>query len=79
MTPMRTRRSWKNQDRLWKALGGQLPIIQPVAPTPRCFDCASYPPAGRSTGHCALHGVMVRGNTENRPCFMPRARKANHA
>lgn len=29
---MRTRRSWRNQERLWKALGGPAPPKAPPAP-----------------------------------------------
>lgn len=75
---MRTRRSPRNQQALWKALTP--PVDKPTQdPTPppvnRCWDCVSYPKGGRSRGDCTLLGVMVCGQTANRPCF--RHRDAN--
>lgn len=69
---MRTRRSPRNQQILWKALTP--PVDKPVLlpHIPRCWDCSSYPPSGRVRGHCALKGDMVNGRSENRPCFLPR-------
>jgi len=68
---VRTRRSPRNQDRLWRALGreGAAPPVVPVEPTPRCWDCASYPKGGRGRGKCSLVGEVVNGRTADRPCF----------
>jgi hypothetical protein len=75
---MRTRRSPRNQDRLWKGLGRDLAsasMAEPVTPQPivkRCFTCWSYPPEGRSRGECLLSGTIVNGRSENRPCHAER-------
>lgn len=68
---MRTRRSPRNQERLWRIL---TPPVPPVVATSsvRCWDCLDYPPGGRGRGHCTLGGMMVNGRTENRPCFRAR-------
>lgn len=65
---MRTRRSPRNQERLFRALFE--PEKEPVART-YCFDCASYPAGGRSRGRCTLIGTMVNGLGQ-RHCFWPR-------
>lgn len=70
---MRTRRSPKNQERLWRALGGPPepepePVIQAT-----CYGCEAYPPGGRGRGHCAMTGTMVRGSNVGRPCFDARS------
>lgn len=74
---MRTRRSPRNQEILWRALGGQnqTPVV-PVVFVTRCFDCAKYPKHGRRRGTCALIGAMVSGMTENRDCFKARPKVA---
>lgn len=78
---VRTRRSPKNQERLWRELGRQgvraaLPATvtaaQVIRVDHRCWDCVSYPPGGRSRGACSLTGTMVNGRSENRPCFRVR-------
>jgi len=71
---MRTRRSPRNQERLWSALGGP-PAPQPPPPSSsrRCWNCANYPKGGRSRGHCTLLGVMVQGAASDRECFRGRA------
>jgi hypothetical protein len=69
---MRTRRSPRNQDILFKALFPRPEALPPTARTPRCFDCANYPRGGRSRGHCNLKGETVAGISEDRPCFAPR-------
>ena len=68
---MRTRRSPKNQDRLWKALAGKNKVNPPVTSI-RCWDCVSYPKGGRGRGECVLIGEIVMGRNENRPCFISR-------
>ena len=69
---MRTRRSPRNQDRLWKALGGPVATVVQVPQTPCCFDCVCYPKGGRSRGECTLIGEMVNGRSLDRPCFRRR-------
>lgn len=68
---MHTRRSPRNQDRLFRALF--LPPAATATPVPpsHCWDCNNYPPAGRSRGHCTLSGMMVQG-VGVRPCFKAR-------
>lgn len=72
---MRSRRSPRNQERLWRALTPPAPKIPAVASTPRCWDCANYPKGGRARGSCTLRGEMVQGQSENRPCFRERGRQ----
>jgi NADH:ubiquinone oxidoreductase subunit B-like Fe-S oxidoreductase len=69
---MRTRRSPRNQEILWRALGGQKSAPAPVVSVPRCWDCANYPKHGRARGTCAVTGTMVNGAAENRDCFKAR-------
>jgi len=70
---MNTRRSPRNQEILWRSLGQQA-VIAPASPASpsRCWDCRHYPKGGRSRGTCVLHGQMVAGLTEGKPCFAPR-------
>lgn len=70
---MRTRRSPRNQERLWRLLSAptQVPTVQ-TAEVPRCWGCANYPRGGRARGICSLHGHMVNGRTENLTCFRTR-------
>ena len=75
---MRTRRSWKNQDRLWKALGGK-PEKPQVATPPRCWDCISYPKGGRMRGKCTLRGLIVLGQQDAIGFNMALAVKAHAA
>jgi hypothetical protein len=70
---MNTRRSPRNQERLWCALTPPAaPVVSVPAPR-RCFDCVNYPRGGRSRGHCTLRGVMVAGRTVEPPCWQGRA------
>ncbi len=69
---MRTRRSPRNQDILFKALFPRPEAPTPAPRTPRCFDCLNYPRGGRSRGHCTLKGEMVYGISADRPCFLGR-------
>jgi len=68
---MRTRTSWRNQDRLWKSLGGKTPPPKGES-VPRCWDCRYYPRGGRVRGICALHKAQVTGSTERRECWRSR-------
>lgn len=70
---MRTRRSPRNQDILFRALFQPASVPVPPVVQTRCFDCESYPPRGRSWGHCALHGKTVLGLGEHQ-CFRARRR-----
>jgi hypothetical protein len=69
---MRTRRSVRNQNILFKALFE--PKKDAVAPavTVYCFNCVSYPRHGRRRGECALGGMIINGSTRNRSCFQSR-------
>ncbi len=73
---MRTRRSPKNQDRLFWDLSGKYPVITPTSTVSRCWDCWSYPPGGRGRGECVLIGQMVNGRNEGRKCFRKRGTMA---
>lgn len=74
---MRTRRSPRNQEILWRALSrqGAAPPAEPLTPRRACWDCVNYPKGGRSRGHCTLLGLMVSGEAENKECFRPRPPK----
>lgn len=72
---MRTRRSWRNQDILFKAL---TPPVEPASPAPkvdRCWDCARYPKGGRERGVCSFKG-LVAGRMAGMGCFKARASRA---
>jgi len=70
---MRTRRSPRNQEILWRQLGGgENEKLEPIK-TVRCFDCVNYPKGGRSRGECTLIGEVVRGSNKDRKCFIPRS------
>ena len=75
---MKTRRSWGNQDRLYRELSGKPEEEQPAVSSVRCWDCLRYPKGGRSRGGCSLWGGTVSGITEGRPCFEARDRKYVH-
>lgn len=68
---MRTRRSPRNQELLWRALTPPTTAATPAEPDTRCWQCVSYSQTGRSSGACALTGRKVR-NTSQRPCFSAR-------
>lgn len=70
---MRTRRSPRNQEILFRALfmpPEESPIQGPRCP--RCWDCLEYPKGGRSRGECLAHGEVVNGITTRPGCFRPR-------
>jgi len=75
---MRTRRSWRNQDRLWKLLTPPAPPKQHLESPNRCCDCRHYPKGGRSRGTCSLHSEKVYGLSE-RNCFESRPPTAAQA
>ena len=60
---MRTRRSPRNQERLFRAIGKELATAQ------RCETCVSYMPYDRGKGECILLGVFKRGSNEQRSCW----------
>lgn len=68
---MKTRRSPRNQAKLYRELFEPKVVAPPGESIPRCFDCTSFPKQGRSRGHCTLRGVMVYGS-ENQSCFTRR-------
>ena len=75
---MRTRRSPRNQDRLWRALGKDLADKAKGAAAPKnsaprhlCFNCVSYD-SQRMSAECALRGQIVLGTAEGRQCWSAR-------
>jgi hypothetical protein len=71
---MRTRRSWRNQERLFKALTP--PVDKSTVPelpeVERCWDCVCYPKGGRARGMCSFKVEFVEGITANKACFVKR-------
>lgn len=65
---MRTRRSPRNQEILWRALTPPAPtkVNEPVGEC--CFTCVNYGGSRRNRAECTLRGVRVEGVTANRPC-----------
>ncbi len=66
---MRTRRSPRNQDRLYRML--TVPEETPTSiVTQCCFNCVSYGGSKRNRAICTLTGTKVYGNTMDRECFL---------
>lgn len=66
---MRTRRSPRNQEILFKSLF-KPPLKKVIFEiTPCCWDCKSYPKNGRNTGFCSLRKEKVYGRTKEEGCF----------
>lgn len=64
---MNTRRSWKNQNRLFKELfKPEQPVCVPVV-SPVCFNCVEYP-GKRMHAVCRRSGRRVSGSGQH-PCF----------
>lgn len=61
---VRTRRSPRNQEILWRALGGPT-----TNAGPRCADCVNFGPVGYARGTCTLLGEPV-DHTSQRACFI---------
>lgn len=73
---MRTRRSPRNQQILWRALTPPAPPApEPPPKVQRCFECAHYPKGGRSHGRCALLNRTANGLTPDLACFVGRPAK----
>lgn len=70
---MRTRRSARNQTRLWRALGGPAEPARPPIVTMCCWNCRNYPAGGRMRGACAVTGKTVLGESV-RGCWRERER-----
>jgi hypothetical protein len=69
---MRTRTSWRNQNRLWRELGGRSSVPAKVDPTPVCGNCRHYQGV-RNRGTCGERDVVV-SCLERRECFAGSAR-----
>ena len=70
---MRTRRSWKNQNRLFKELfEPDKPIKKPIARV--CFNCRDYTGL-RSRGKCEYLGAVVSGTSKD--CFFFKGRNTD--
>jgi hypothetical protein len=69
---MRTRRSPRNQEILFKALFPKPEPPTPLPPSIRCWDCEYYPKGGRVRGHCRLRCAEVAGIGQDRPCWTAR-------
>lgn len=65
---MRTRRSPRNQQALWKAL---TPPAGDNQVSHRCKDCVCFP-TGWARGQCTLLEMDVYGRTEDMKCFQHR-------
>lgn len=69
---MRTRRSPRNQDRLFRELFKPEPQkAKPVEQVNRCWDCHHYPKGGRMDATCKLKGKRVAGRSVM-DCFKKR-------
>jgi hypothetical protein len=73
---MRTRRSHKNQDRLFNALFQKPEAIKPTETKARCWECAAYPTGGRTRGKCAFFDEVVPG-ASIKECFRQREEGMN--
>lgn len=60
---MRTRRSWRNQERLFRALfkPADVPRPEPAKLLPACFHCAHYTVPARSRSTCRVKNRVVGG------------------
>lgn len=71
---MRTRRSPRNQERLWRILGAQgapvAPVPTEVAPRYECGNCSFFK-SSATYGNCAKVAARVRFS-ETRDCFEPK-------
>lgn len=65
---MRTRRSPRNQQRLWKAL---TPPPGDSSHNHTCGDCVCFP-KGWARGQCTLREMDVYARTEDMKCFQHR-------
>jgi hypothetical protein len=54
---MKTRTSWRNQDKLWKSLGGQQKKIEPII-SKVCGNCACYK-GQRNKGQCSQINALT--------------------
>lgn len=74
---MNTRRSWKNQERLFKALfkSTAAASVRPVVQC--CFNCLHYPQGGRNRATCRLSGETISGVTQDKACFQSQGNKDN--
>lgn len=70
---MRTRRSPRNQDRLFRELFEPKPAPRPVkAELAICRNCIHFPANRRHNGTCNLKGFLVASTTQ-KDCFQSRA------
>ena len=70
---MKTRRSPRNQEILWRALSGKPEPITKAPLLPLCAYCVNFfSNHGRSRGECTLRGTIVNC-TSKQPCFVARA------
>lgn len=68
---MRTRRSPRNQEILFKALFKPKDVVCEPVVSKVCFNCRHYPKQGRSHGMCGLNGTKTSGMAM-KPCFVER-------
>jgi hypothetical protein len=70
---MRTRRSPRNQEILFRSLFKSPEKIKAGIPVQiMCVYCLNFPNNGRMSGECTLIGERVSGWNKNRECFMER-------
>lgn len=68
---MKTRRSWRNQNRLFKELFKPNDEIKPIV-SRVCFNCSDYK-SQRARGKCALLGEIVTG--QRKACVLFKGRE----
>lgn len=66
---MKTRRSVRNQNILFRELFKPAEKGIESVEIKCCFNCVNYPRDGRGRARCTLTGGMVRGGSKNRICF----------
>lgn len=69
---MRTRRSPRNQDILFKVLFPKPEPPVPTTPSIRCFNCHHYLKGGRARGLCNKMMITMTGMSLNKPCWVAR-------
>lgn len=69
---MRTRRSPRNQEILWRLLTPPATAPPKIQAPPRCGSCRYYSAPGRSRSLCKISRTKVDARQEDEPCFEKR-------